>query len=210
MKKFTTFITLSFLLVFASCNDDNSVEDNQMYNKQFNKPTDVTIVDIASSAGYTELLKAVTYVDSELDAGLAAALSSKQKQVTVFAPNDEAFITLLEVLDSVRDEDISEISDIPAPIVLAVLQYHLTSGRRGSNSVLPDDNEDKTIQTMFNGASFSVDSSGNITDVGGLYSIAIDLPNNSASNGMVHGITGVMLPLGAGEILALWDELEGN
>lgn len=210
MKKFTTFIALSLFVVFASCNDDNSVEDNQMYNKKTNKPGDKTIVEIASDAGFDELLLVVGYVDEQEGTDLVGALSSKQRKVTVFAPSNDAFNTLYEVLESLGYENIITGDElgykaIPSPILLAVLQYHLTSGRRGSNSVLPDDDDDKTIQTMFNNRSFSVDKSGNISDVvGNLYPIAIDLPDNSASNGMVHGITGVMIPVTADELFTLW------
>ena len=212
MKKLTTFIALSLLMVFASCNDDNSVEDNQMYNKKFNKPGELNLAQAASALGLNQLLEAVTYVDEDpsTEAGLTAALTSDDIQLTVFAPSDDAFLALYEVLSTARGETIDEITDIPAPIVLAVLQYHITSGRRGSNSVLPNGNNDKTIQTMLDGATFSVDKNGNITDVGGSslgelqYDIIIDAPNNSASNGMAHRITGVMLPLSAGDIFELW------
>ena len=212
MKKFTTFIALCLFVVFTSCNDDNSVEDNQNSYKQFNKPGDLNLAQAAEALGLNELLAAVTYVDEDpsTQAGLAAALTSDDLQLTVFAPTDAAFEGLYSVLSTARGETIDEITDIPAPIVLAVLQYHITSGRRGSNSVLPNGNKDKVIQTMLDGATFSVDKDGKITDVGGSslgalqYDIAIALPNQSASNGMAHGITGVMLPLSAGDIFELW------
>nr|WP_262902480.1 fasciclin domain-containing protein [Lutimonas saemankumensis] len=209
MKKFTTFIAFCLFVVFTSCNDDNSVEDNQNSYKKFNKPGDVTIVQAAQSFGiFNQLLGAVAYVDSELNAGLGEALSTNQGQTTVFAPDDDAFVALLEFLDGVRDETIDDITDIPAPIVLAVLEYHLTPGRRGSNSVLARGRNNRTIQTMLDGASFQVDKTGNIFAVGN--SSKIFLANQSASNGMVHAIEDVLLPLTPGDILALWDELEGN
>ncbi|MCA0931434.1 fasciclin domain-containing protein [Lutimonas saemankumensis] len=169
----------------------------------------MTIVQAAQSFGiFNQLLGAVAYVDSELNAGLGEALSTNQGQTTVFAPDDDAFVALLEFLDGVRDETIDDITDIPAPIVLAVLEYHLTPGRRGSNSVLARGRNNRTIQTMLDGASFQVDKTGNIFAVGN--SSKIFLANQSASNGMVHAIEDVLLPLTPGDILALWDELEGN
>ena len=209
MKKFTAFITFSLFVVFASCNDYDSVEENQTYNKKTNKPGDKTIVEIASAAGFTELIDVVLYVDEQEGTNLVEALSSKQKKVTVFAPSNEAFNTLYQTLESLGYENIITGEElgyeaIPSPILLAVLQYHLTAGRRGSNSVLPNGNNDRTIQTMFNNRSFSVDKNGNISDVGDLYDIAIDLPDNSASNGMVHGITGVLIPVTPAELFTLW------
>ena len=118
-------------------------------------------------------------------------------------------MNLLAFLDANRPETIDDITDIPAPIVLAVLQYHLTDGRRGSNSVVPKKNM-KTIETLLEGATFDVDkfaiihaAGGNTAQIGaglGLFDI-------SASNGIVHVIDTVILPLEPGDVLALWDSL---
>ena len=68
--------------------------------------------------------------------------------------------------------------------------YHVTDGRRASNSVLPR-NGSKTIETLL-GETFSVDTTGMIT-AGNSSSMIVD-PNYSASNGIIHVIDSVLLP----------------
>ena len=219
--KLLFFAPLFLLFVFTSCNEDETIQESQTQFKSFNKPGDDTIYDIAASflpGEFNQLVAALTYVDKPvaeggLDAGLIPAIQSNELQLTVFAPTDAAFVELLALLDSVRDETIDDIEDVPVEIVLAVLQYHLVEGRRGSNSVVPKKNN-KTIETLL-GATFQVNKDLEIIDVAGLWNplakIGAGDPANfanvSASNGMIHVIDKVILPLSAGDILALWDSL---
>lgn len=206
--KLLLFIPLFLLFSFVSCNEDETMDEAQF--KSFNKPGKSTIYEIAVTAGFNQLAGAIVYVDGELNAGLLETIQSNETQLTVFAPTDQAFANLLSFLDRNRDEDIDDITDIPAEIVLAVLQYHLTEGRRGSNSVVPS-KKTKTIQTFLPGASFQVDNQGVITDAAGFTSaIGSGTGSNvnvSASNGMVHEVGAVLLPLAPADILALWDSL---
>jgi len=218
--KLLFFVPLFLLFVFTSCNEDETMQESQTQYKSFNKPGDDTIYDIAASflpGQFNQLVAALTYVDKPvaeggLDAGLIAAIQSNDIQLTVFAPTDAAFVELLAVLDANRPETIDEITDVPVEIVLAVLQYHLTNGRRGSNSVVPRKGT-KTIQTFLNGASFQVNNDLTITDNAGIWTPSIgagdpgNFANISASNGMIHVVDYVLLPLPAGDILALWDSL---
>jgi uncharacterized surface protein with fasciclin (FAS1) repeats len=146
-----------------------------------------SIADIAVDAGFTELVGALVYVDEELDTNLVELFSTRSGQYTVFAPTNEAFEDLYDFLD------ITEISDLPPELVLDVLLYHVTEGRRAANSVVPP-RQDRTITTLL-GATFSVDRTGTITDLFG-QEVAIVAPNISASNGIVHVVDTVLLPLG--------------
>jgi uncharacterized surface protein with fasciclin (FAS1) repeats len=146
-----------------------------------------SIAEIAIDAGFTELVGALVYVDEELDAGLVDLFLNGTDQYTVFAPTNEAFEDLYDFLG------ISEISDLPPELVLDVLLYHVTEGRRAANSVVPP-RADRMITTLL-GASFSVDNTGTITDLFG-QEAAIVAPNISASNGIVHVVDTVLLPLG--------------
>lgn len=210
MKSKLFFIVPLFLLFsFVSCNENDPVQESQAQFKSFNKPGDQTIFEIVEGfvtgtpPQFTQLAAAIGYVDSELGAGLGDVISTNKGQRTVFAPVDAAFVGLVGVLEDNRPDDIAPIAgvdDIPAEIVLTVLQYHLTNGRRGSNSVVPDPDEDpKTIQTLLKGASFEVNSDLMITDVAG-QPATIVIPNVSASNGMIHAIDTVLLPLSVADI----------
>jgi uncharacterized surface protein with fasciclin (FAS1) repeats len=151
-----------------------------------NKPGDMTITAIATgSDDFEELVDALLYVDEELDAGLVALFSNMDVQYTVFAPNDAAFDALYGVLG------IETIRDLDAELVLDVLLYHVTNGRRASNSVLPP-MQPKRIQTLL-GEYFEVSKDAEIEAIGSTATIiAADI---SASNGIIHGINAVLLPI---------------
>jgi len=150
-------------------------------------PGTESIAEIAIGAGFTELVTALAYVDAELDAGLVDLFLNGTDQYTVFAPTNEAFEALYGILE------IDEISDLPPELVLDVLLYHVAEGRRAANSVVPRVGT-RTIQTLL-GATFSVDPTGTITDFFG-QNAKIETPNISASNGIIHVIDTVILPLG--------------
>jgi len=144
-----------------------------------------SIAEIAIGAGFNELVSALSYVDTELNAGLVDLFLNGKDQYTVFAPTDEAFKNLYSAFK------IDAITDLPAELVLDVLLYHVTEGRRASNSVVPPQNI-RSIETLF-GKSFSVDSKGMITTPGSTAFILT--PDISASNGIIHIIDTVLLPI---------------
>ena len=150
-------------------------------------PGTESIAAIAIAAGFDELVGALFYVDAELGAGLVDLFLNGRDQYTVFAPTNEAFEELYSLLGIV------EITDLPAELVLDVLLYHVVEGRRAANSVVPPVRP-RTITTLL-GATFTVDRNGVITDLFG-QEVNIVAANISASNGIIHVIDTVLLPLG--------------
>lgn len=148
-----------------------------------------SIAEIAIGAGFGELVSALSYVDDELNAGLVDLFLNGKDQYTVFAPTDDAFMSLYDALG------IEMISDLPAELVLDVLLYHVTDGRRASNSVVPPVKM-RGIETLL-GAYIMVDSKGMITAKGNTSSIIT--ADISASNGIIHVIDAVLLPIGGSE-----------
>jgi len=67
----------------------------------------------------------------------------------------------------------------------------VAEGRRAANSVVPP-NGSRTITTLL-GETFSVDTEANITAIGN--TATITGPNQSASNGIIHIIDTVLLPI---------------
>jgi uncharacterized surface protein with fasciclin (FAS1) repeats len=165
--------------------------------------SDQTIAELAEEQGLTLLLAAVGYIaDTNPDSPLVAGLLNKD-QFTVFAPTDEAFVTLVEAVTPLLDPDILEnegpfaaIDDLlGAGTIEAVVSYHVTEGRRAANSVVPRRGERK-IETLLEGGEFTVSPGGMITAVGN--SATIENANFSASNGIVHVIDAVILPIDLG------------
>jgi uncharacterized surface protein with fasciclin (FAS1) repeats len=150
-------------------------------------PGGSSIADIASGAGFTELVGALVYVDSRLGTGLVDLFQNGTDQYTVFAPTNEAFENLYQALGP----DVNGISDLSPDLVLDVLLYHVTEGRRAANSVVPPVRP-RTITTLL-GATFSVDKNGKITAIGSTANIGP--ANISASNGIIHVIDAVLLPI---------------
>ncbi|NBG86904.1 fasciclin domain-containing protein [Isachenkonia alkalipeptolytica] len=149
-----------------------------------------SIAAIAIGAGFSELVGALVYVDGELGTDLVGLFSEGTEQYTVFAPTNEAFEALYEEFDV---EGIEELGGaLGAELIRDVLFYHVAEGRRAANSVVPRV-RDRSIITL-QGASFSVSNGGIITDLAG-QEAEIVAPNISASNGIIHVIDTVLLPL---------------
>ncbi len=161
-------------------------------------PGDASIAEIvvasteAEEPQFTLLLAALEYT------GLTGVFTGGE-QYTVFAPTDQAFLNLVGAVAELLDPDVLEeegpfaaIDDLLGEGTVAnVLLYHVAEGRRAANSVVPPVRP-RTITTLL-GETFSVDSGGVITAVGNTAEIvAADI---SASNGIIHVIDTVILPI---------------
>ena len=133
---------------------------------------DDTLVDVAIANDDFNILVAAVQ-----EAGLVDALSGR-RQLTVFAPTDEAFEALADEL-GVDVEDLLTLDDLAD-----ILLYHVTPGRRNSESVI----NAPRLPTL-NGAKIDVD--GTVLNDGQAEIIATDI---EASNGVIHVIDGVLLP----------------
>lgn len=102
-------------------------------------------------------------------------LSDPDVQYTVFAPTDDAFEAVYAA-----DNGIDEAADVPASVLL----YHVTEGRRYSQSVV-----NAPRIEMLTGQDVTVD--GTTLNDGQAEIIATDI---EASNGVIHAIDGVLLP----------------
>jgi uncharacterized surface protein with fasciclin (FAS1) repeats len=91
---------------------------------------------------------------------------------------------------------VDEVTDLPAEVVLSVLQYHVVEGRRTAVSVVPRRGE-RRIGTLL-GESFAVRNNLSIRDgltaTGLRADAAITQANRSARNGVVHVIDQVLVP----------------
>jgi uncharacterized surface protein with fasciclin (FAS1) repeats len=199
-KIIISVLLIPILILFTGC-EDNMMDANHesadiqaraaaasnALGKAVPAPSDVTIADIVISfAGaedeqFTQLLDALLYTD-------LAGVFTGGEQYTVFAPVDDAFYALYDVLgvDSIRDLDVALVTD--------VLLYHVAEGRRASNSVVPP-RRDRNIQTLL-GVPFQVTPDAKIIAIGNSAGfISADLLNVSASNGIIHVIDSVLLPI---------------
>ncbi len=218
LRSFALIAIFSVAVFATSCNkeDDEYIpsESEMMLKKghaDAGKPDDVpraapapgnsTIADIVFAAANAEVEPEFTLLFAALEyAGLTGEFV-KDDQLTVFAPTDQAFSNL-----------VTDVSDLVDPTILAndgpfaaidallgagtvknVLLYHVTEGRRAANSVVPRNGE-RIIETLLEDATFAVQTDGTIKDAD-MRDAQIFKANISASNGIIHVITEVILPI---------------
>ncbi len=187
-----SYTTLAILLLFLNaCDVTDSYQDSTELNssslaqsaeKGGPPASGNTIVDIASGdEEFSILVEAVVF------AGLADDLSGR-RQLTVFAPTNDAFEALLDELELTADELFVEEKK---ELVKSILLYHVAPGNRDSGAVTTA-SQINTLHGFFikvkeDESSFFV---GN--DENGFAEItAVDI---EASNGVIHVIDSVMLP----------------
>lgn len=205
LRSFALVAIFSVAILATSCNKENDgyiPSESEMMLKN-GKPDDVprvapapgnaTITELAlASPQFSVLVDALIYVrdnyvgpnDETVD---LVTFFTGSDQYTVFAPNNDAFVNLLGDLNA------SSLEDLDPALVLNILLYHVTDGRRAANSVVPKNGE-RIIETLLEGATFAVKTDGTIEDVD-MRGAQIVGANTSASNGIIHEISEVILPI---------------
>lgn len=162
-----------------------------------------TITDIVAASGefdsngrdFDLLLQAVTA------AGLAGALDDPEADLTVFAPNDAAFIKLAKTLGfegSGEGDAFAYIVDAltllsgggdPIPLLQSILTYHVAPESLQASQVLASD----SIETLL-GPALGVNGTRLVDAEPDLANPGIIATDIQAANGIVHVINGVLLP----------------
>jgi len=165
------------------------------------KPGSLNIVEVALDANdkleeFDYLLAAVgCLTDAEGKNPVVTLLTGSEKH-TLFAPTDAAFENLQRALGiaTPAPELTCAVDDLFGEgTLLTVLAYHVTEGRRFSNSVF-NRNGTKLVEML---TGDYVETSPNLTikDGAGQTATAVrPLVNINASNGVVHVIDTVLLP----------------
>lgn len=155
-------------------------------------------------------------------AGLVGALDDPEADLTVFAPNDAAFVGLSQALGFEGSDEgeafaylVEALSLLgggdPIPLLTEVLTYHVVPEALGSEQVLAADKID-TLQ----GGTLGVDGASLVDadpDVPDPNLIATDI---QASNGIAHVLDGVLLPAdllqsdGSNGVDFIIDDNDGN
>lgn len=151
--------------------------------------------------------------EAVLTAGLAGALSDPNASLTVFAPTDAAFVGLARSLGYSGTDEAGALGHIvdaltllgggnPIPLLQSVLTYHVAAGKL----LLAD------VAALGNGAAIQTLQGGNVTldlTAPGLGDLDPGLSDPkligfdvSASNGVIHVLDGVLLPVSVTGILS--------
>lgn len=180
MLKSITIITLITMLTLSA----PAIAKEKMIG---GKPGKATIASIVSDAANSDEPEFTVLLSLLEDTGLDMVLDGPGP-FTVFAPTDEAFEPILALLGT-----------LPEPLTEAqltnVLLYHVTDGRRFSNSVV-NKNNPKAIE-MLNGGFVVSTSDSMLIDTSTLndgLEATIVGANLKASNGVIHVIDEVLVP----------------
>jgi len=190
---FLVFFLFTLSFVMLSCNDEtmdtvNAAEINEL--TVLPAGTSESITSIILDNGLSEFNEALLYVNEELYTALVADFETGVRQYTVFIPSNKAFYKLYDCL-GMTTKDITELGD--PGLVRDILQYHVVMGRWDLDR-LRSNNEDNTL-TSFYGETFTIKSDGRIESVTNSSLIDLNEANKLATNGVVHIITDVILPV---------------
>jgi uncharacterized surface protein with fasciclin (FAS1) repeats len=173
--------------------------------KRIGKPGQSNIVEIALAVNglngeFSYLLGAVgCFTDEETGYNPVVDLLTGTDKLTLFAPTDAAFMALQGVLGVPEEDRAPEVTCLVDEVLetegalLTILSYHLTEGRRFSNSVF-NANNSKEIEMLAGGYITSTPSLSLIDGFPQVISPVAPLININASNGVIHVIDTVMLP----------------
>ena len=158
------------------------------------KPGTLNIVQFAidqnqRNGEFDYLLTAATC--PELNGAVVGLLSGKDRY-TLFAPTDAAFEKLLGILKpgvTPTPAMLCDTSVLPTATLFNVLAYHVTDGRRFSNSVF-NKRSTKMVE-MLNDQYIVTSPSGTINET---VKPVLPFINLNASNGVIHVIDTVLLP----------------
>lgn len=135
-------------------------------------------------------------------AGLTGALDNPDSNLTVFAPNDAAFVAAAQALGFQGSDEAGAFDYIvqavtllsfgndPVPLLSDILLYHVAPGALDADAVLGS----TTIDTLL-GAGLGVDGAALVDGEPDLPDANIVATNIAASNGFVHVIDGVLIPV---------------
>jgi uncharacterized surface protein with fasciclin (FAS1) repeats len=175
---------------------------------KLNNRATVTTPDVLADNGVVHVIDKVLLVPNVVDAAVAnpnfsilvAALTDERLAdvdfvsilsgdgpFTVFAPTNAAFEALLA-----SNAEWNGLADIPAATLEAVLKYHVIAGDNITSSEITDGAQPVT----FEGSTITINTTDGvvITDKGGRTSKVI-LADVQTSNGVIHAIQNVILPL---------------
>ena len=192
---YTSFTKLKFTLAAITLSVALMLTGNVMAGP--GKPGDSNIVEIALAVNgmngeFEYLLGAVGCLTDEDGNNPVVDLLTGPDKLTLFAPTNMAFENLQMTLGfKVPSPELT--CELGPGTVLAVLGYHVTDGRRFSNSVF-NRNNSKEIEMLMAGSIFTMPDLTIWDGAGQEIGVVLPLVNINASNGVIHVVDTVMLP----------------
>ena len=147
-----------------------------------------TVVALSGSSGFDSNVADFDILrEAVLATGLDSTLSGR-RQLTVFAPTDQAFLDLTGA--SSEGDAFAAVASLGLGAVADVLAYHVTPGRRTAQDVVPA----TRLRTLQGGFLTKVTGTATLTDAVGRDAQIVAPDAAMVSNGIVHVIDTVLLP----------------
>ena len=153
------------------------------------KPASGNILVTAAREGLDSMVKALNFAATGPGGDPTIATSITTDILTIFAPTNAAFTSLLTELN------LTDITQIPMPTLIATLKFHAVEGRVFSSDLLPGSllmaSGANTTIALANGGSagFSIAGIGN-----GSNTANITKMNIVATNGVIYFIDKILIP----------------
>ena len=140
-------------------------------------------------------------------ANLVSAVANPQANLTVFAPSDRAFLRLAKDLGYTGSTEsgawtflVGALTQLgngdPVPVLTNILLYHVAGERLTAVNVITKSFLGQRINTLLTGATIKPFFLTLIDNEPNLANPFLTLPINlNASNGIIHGITRVLIPV---------------
>ena len=186
-------LVVILVMISLSCSSDTNDSDIDMATYDINagpQVTTETISEIIFQNGFLEFSQALEYVNEELYTALIEIFETGTDLHTVFIPTDEAFYKLYDCL-GMKTRDISEIGN--PGLVRDILLYHVIRERFPLDSLVQND-KNQMVKTYY-GEFLTIKSDASIESIGITSFIDVNQSNKMASNGIVHVINDVLLPV---------------
>lgn len=185
LLKLPMLLLASLMVITSACDDDN---DDSMTN---NDPKTIAAT-VESDARFSILLEALNR------AGLTSVLADASASFTVFAPNNAAFQSLL------TDLGYADLDALEAGLTTAglrnVLLYHVVGAKVTASMVTTGYATSEATNADGDKLSLFTNTAGGVSINNGVMVKEADI---MASNGVIHEIEGVLLPLNIVDLVAL-------
>ncbi|WP_452224211.1 fasciclin domain-containing protein [Lacinutrix chionoecetis] len=152
-----------------------------------------TLLTFSTADSTFDSLEASVLLSSQATVATALTDASSTSPLTVLAPTNTAFAALLDSNPAWNSPE-----DIDASLLTAVLTHHVTAGNVTSGNLT---NPGTTTVTSVQGQDFSIILPGtnnniaDVTDGAGNTDIGIIAVDVQASNGVIHAVNKVLLPM---------------
>jgi len=173
MLRYALLIPLALTFACKSDDDTDGTDDTDTDTDTDTEPGQ-TIVELAAATPRFSIL-----VDAVTKAGLAGALDD----VTVFAPNNDAFEALFDALG------VDGVDDLSVDQLTPILTYHVVDGLVDAAAATGIAEGSGTAQSL--GGTLNLTLSGSSLKVDDATVIGADI---LASNGIIHEINAVLVP----------------